>query len=301
VAGLAQAPSVPSESSTFRVESTQVQLDVQVLVRQRPVANLEAVDFQIFDEGAPCAITYFSHESASLRLLILLDVSGSMRKQVRQMAETARQALNALRDGDQVAVMAFARRAEILESFTPDRHAMEAAIRRACEIQDLGAGTAMNESLLAAASHFPQTAATTPERRAILILTDNQGLNYLCPDTKVIAALLTRGIVLNAIVMANTSQPKRRESLAGLNPDFTPPDVFGLASETGGEALRSDRAGKSFPEILERIRTRYLIYYTPPPAPPGMFRHVRVELSPQAARRYGRAEIRVRSGYYTTR
>lgn len=282
------------------MDATQVKLDVQVLVKGQPVADLEAVDFQVFDEGALCPITYFSRESTPLRLLILLDVSGSMRKHVRQMAETARQALTGLHENDQVAVMAFARRSETVEDFTADRHAVEAAIRKAAEIQNLGAGTAINESLLAAAAHFQQGAAT-PERRAILILTDNQGLNYLCPDAKVREALLTKGIVLNAIVTQAARQSSRQNPETGLNPDFTQPDVFGLASDTGGEAVRSDRAGKSFPEILERIRTRYLIYYTPPATLPGTFRRVRVKLTPQAARRYPRAEVRVRSGYYTAR
>ena len=68
-----------------------------------------------------------------------------------------------------------------------------------------------------------------------MILTDNLGLNYKSPDEPVIYDLNAGDSVLNAIV---SGKGKRPEAISGgtyRNPDFTSPDVFSIAEQTGGE------------------------------------------------------------------
>jgi hypothetical protein len=52
--------------------------------------------------------------------------------------------------------------------------------------------------------------------------------------------------------------------------------------------------------MIERIRSRYFIQYPAPPAEAGVFRKIRVELSPAAQRRHPDATIHARAGYYAT-
>ena len=80
--------------------------------------------------------------------------------------------------------------------------------------------------------------------------------------------------------------------------DFTPADVFHLAEETGGEAVKSDRADTSFKEMVERIRLRYTLAYNPPESQPGTFRRVMVDLTPQARKWYPAAVLHARPGYW---
>jgi hypothetical protein len=104
--------------------------------------------------------------------------------------------------------------------------------------------------------------------------------------------------VLNAIVVGKGDRPKPPKPGEYVNPDFTPADVFHIADETGGEAVRSQRADTSFREMMESIRTRYSIQYrAPESAVAGTFRKIRVELSPEARKRYPHAWVRARSGY----
>jgi hypothetical protein len=84
------------------------------------------------------------------------------------------------------------------------------------------------------------------------------------------------------------------------NPDFTPPDVFKIADETGGEAVKAEKSAEVFPEMIERIRTRYGMQYRTPEGAQG-FRHVRVELSPEAKLKYPDAVVRARKGYYANK
>jgi hypothetical protein len=82
-----------------------------------------------------------------------------------------------------------------------------------------------------------------------------------------------------------------------LNPDFTPPDVFTIAEQTGGEAVKADQAGEAFSRMIERIRTRYSIHYNMPNSGVPGYRRITVELTPSAKLRYPRAEVRARKGY----
>jgi hypothetical protein len=74
--------------------------------------------------------------------------------------------------------------------------------------------------------------------------------------------------------------------------------VFKIADETGGDALKADRADEAFPQIVERIRTRYNLVYRAPEGKSGEFREIRVALTPAARLRFPGAEVRSRRGYF---
>ena len=282
----------------FQAGVSLVKVDAQVSDRRgRLISDLTKQDFAVFDENQPQTITYFEREREPLDLLLLLDVSGSMRRYLEQMASNARAALAALHPGDRVGVMLFARRAEIHEQFTSDFGIVQAEMRDAVKDKSLGAGTAINEAITAAARHVAQNAGKG--RRAILILTDNEGVNYRAPDEDVIRELLRADAVLNAMVSGNSRRaPSTRSAGAQTNPDFTPFDVFKLAEATGGESASAEKAGEAFREMIERIRSRYSLQYPAPVAGAPGFRRVRVELTESARKRYPAAVVRARSGYF---
>ena len=82
------------------------------------------------------------------------------------------------------------------------------------------------------------------------------------------------------------------------NSHFTPANVFHLAEETGGEWVKVGRADATFNEMIERIRSRYMLVYYAPDAPKGAFRHIDVALTADARRRFLSVELRFRNGYY---
>lgn len=288
----------------FRAGVTAVQVDVQVRDGKRLITGLTADSFVVYDQGVPQKTLYFGRETEPLDLFLLLDISGSMRRYIEQMASTSRQALKQLLPNDRVAVMLFARRAEVRADFTTNLQAVQRELKDAVQQSGLGSGTAINASILAAAKHFEQEAGVSADRparrgrRAILILTDNQSLNYQVPDEKVIRSLSAADITLNAIVVGRGERPTPPKPGQYVNPDFTPSDVFLLAEETGGEAIKADRADASFREMIESIRTRYTLQYQAPQAQPGSFRRIRVELAHTVRARYPGAVVRARSGYY---
>ncbi len=283
----------------FRGGVSLVRVDAQVLEGRRVLGGLSQEDFVVRDQGEPQEIVYFGRETEPLWVVLLLDVSGSMRKRVEQMASVSRQALALLRPSDQVAVLLFARNMGVHLGFTANLSSAAAAIASALRVQDLGSGTAINAAITQAAAWMRGPLEGKPGRRAIVVLTDNEGLNYQATDEKTIEALYDSDAVLNAIVPAGARPPELPRPGVALNPDFTPPDVFRLARETGGEVERADQAGVAFREMLDRIRTRYSIHYRAPETSGRARRRIAVDLSPAARRRRPRAEVLARAGYWT--
>ncbi len=294
---LASSGFAQEETAVFRADVTVVRVDALVVEGKRLVGELSRGDFVVYDEDQRQTIDFFGRESEPVDLLLLLDVSGSVTHYLEQIAAVGRDALKQLGAGDRVAVMLFARRAEIREEFTGDFSEVARELKSAVYERDLGAGTAINEALLAAAGYV-RGHQQGRGRRAILIVTDNQGLNYRTPDEEVLRALSEADCVLYAMVVGQVGRPKPPKPGELRNPDFTPPDVFSLAEETGGEATKAERADRAFFQLIERLRTRYSLHYRAPEAQPGSFRRIRVDLSPEARKRYRKAQVLARRGYF---
>lgn len=287
-----------TDVATFRSGVANVRIDAQVLKDNQVVTGLTANDFEVYDENVRQQIAYFGREAEPLSIVLLLDVSGSMHKYLEQVAGVARQALRFLRPRDKVAVMAFARNSRVRLDFTDNLDQVAGELRETLRQDDsLGSGTSINDALVSAAKYL-DTAADEAGRRAVLILTDNLGLNYMSPDEAAIRALNSANAVLNGIVVGQGHRPDPRPGITYRNPDFSPPDVFKIAEETGGEAVKADRAGQAFTRMIERIRTRYSIHYNKPPSAVRGFRNVRVELTADARLQHPGAVVRARRRYY---
>ena len=268
------------EAPLFRSAVSNVKIDVQVTQKGQLVRDLTLPDFLLFDQSRPRALLHVDHGAEPLSLLLLLDVSGSMKKHVQEMAGVARDALRFLKAKDRVAVMVFATTSKLRKGFTENLADVEAEIQAAVEDESPGNETAMNRAILDSAQYMEAEGGDS--RRAILILTDNLGHNVNAPDERVVQALYAANTVLDGIVVGTAQRPGKGPSRHARNPEVTYPNVYYIAEETGGEAVKSLDASAAFPQMVERIRTRYSLHYKTPPGVGGEFRNVRVELSPAA-------------------
>ena len=274
-----------------------MRVDVQVTEGNKLVKQLSKDDFVVSDEGQPQAIVSFAHGDEPLNLILLLDISGSMQRSIDEISAEARAALDHLRPGDRVAILVFARRTAAAQGFSDNLAETARNISGAVRGWDVGTSTQINPAVVDAAHYMDKHAGPTG-RRAILILTDNLSMSYRLTDGQVIRELEKADTVFNAIVTGHAIRPRPLEPGRAENPDFTPANVFDLAEKTGGEWVKSANAGDSFREMIERIRSRYMLAYREPQAQPGAFRHITVMLGDAAHRRYPAAELRARSGYY---
>lgn len=308
-------PGAPPDSSgaeetdfVIRQDVRLVRVDVQVTEKDRVVRGLSQADFTLLDNGIPAPIAGFGEESDPVDLMMLLDVSGSMTSYLYEVSRAAGVALEQLVPDDRVGVMIFSKHGKLLNELTNNRPDVLTTLRSLTRLPDMAAGTAINASIMDAVQAFKDDAAAGKydprHRRAILILTDNWGLNYKMPDRVVLRSLHEENISLHAIVVGRVQKPKGKwadvdDDLAE-ELDFTPANVFRLADDTGGDIFTDLKKDSGLAEILGRIRTRYSLYFKPPAnAPPGGYRRIEVRLAGAAAKENRKAVVRARAGYFT--
>jgi VWFA-related protein len=283
------------DALVFKTGVADVRVDVQATQGPNLIKDLTKDDFLVTDENQPQSIVSFSHGDEPLNLILLLDISGSMQDYIEQIAQTAREALHHLRPADRVAIMVFAKKTAVHQSFSDNLAETARQIAGAVKDWDVGTTTQINSAVVDAAQYM-QKHAGPGGRRAILILTDNLSLSHQLTDGQVVRELNKADTVFNAIVTGRAIRPDLPGPRATSNdPDTTPANVFHLAEETGGEWVKAGEADATFTEM---IRSRYMLAYHEPESTPGMFRHITVNLSPAARKKYPSAELHTRTGYY---
>src|SRR5262249_4014655 len=116
------------DNPIFRAGVSLVHVDAEVTQNGRLISGLGRDDFRVKDEGLPQSIVQFSADEQALDLILLFDVSGSMRTVVSRVASAAREALQELRAGDRVAVMVFSSHSRVILPFTEDLDRVDRAI-----------------------------------------------------------------------------------------------------------------------------------------------------------------------------
>lgn len=307
------------EPALFRTDVNLVRVDAEVLLGGRAILGLNKVDFQVFDNASPREITHFMHEQAPLDVLLIFDVSGSMRPVVERVAESATQALAQLRDGDRVGVMIFTTRTRVIQPLTKDIDRVVAAIESQVLTQPFQGGTHLLDAIADGATEFMRE-KPADRRRAIVVITDNKGQRTRSDDSVIRllweADATASGLIVDSpellsggggpISTGPISLPWPRRRTGGVN---WPPIGGGgpiislmatmnkVAEESGGDIVSTNTPGQAFAELIERLRGRYNIFYSMPEGTAGERRQVRVELAGQARSKYPGVQIRARKGY----
>ncbi len=288
------------EPAVFRARISLVHVDAEVVAQDgRILTGLSRNDFRVLDEGKEQSIADFSAEEQPLDLILLFDISGSMRPNVQAVGEAARQGFAELRPGDRVSVMVFNTHSRVVAPFSEDRDAMERTVREDVVGLKFGGGTFIQSAVADAARRFFNE-PRTQRRRAVLVITDNIGLRTRREESVVRdfweADALLSGLIIRsaafqtAHTIGTVMAPQTLLMQAGMK---------GIAEKTGGDAIRSDDPGPAFVDMMHRIRTRYSLYYAAPAGKPGQLRTIRVELTADAQKRFPKARVRARHGYQT--
>jgi VWFA-related protein len=186
------------EEVVFRSDVSLVRVDVQVLEANRPIVGLRAGDFVLREAGRVQEIRNFATEEVPLDLLMLFDVSVSMRPHIERVVEASGQALRAMGAQDRVGVMVFDRATAVRMPFRNVRDSVEAEMRNVIRQERFNGGTDITRALLAAADHVGR-AARRDARRAIVIVTDDRSERGR-DEGRVLQALTRADAVLSALI-----------------------------------------------------------------------------------------------------
>jgi VWFA-related protein len=126
------------EGDVVRVDTQLVSVPAVVTDRGgRPLANLRAENFVLYEDGRPQQISNFATTEAPFEVALLLDTSGSTRSDIGLIRRAARAFLDALRPGDRVSLIAFNNAeggggslatVDVLTPLTSDRATLQTAL-----------------------------------------------------------------------------------------------------------------------------------------------------------------------------
>lgn len=243
---LAVAMQIPAPAPTFRTAVETVRLDVSVTKNGVPVKGLTAADFVVTDEGTRQVVETVSLERMPLSVQLVLDTSGSVvGDRLQQLASAGVGLVNSLRDGDEAGLVTFGGLVRIAAPMSRDLM----PLREALASLKAGGQTAVRDAVQIALS-MPHADAARP---MMLLFTDGlDGASWLTEEDAIGSARIT-GSVIHVV---------RVEGDAGGVPRF----LSRLASATGGRtwsAASPRDLGRLFNTVLEEMRGRYLLSFTP--------------------------------------
>jgi len=194
---------IADDTVVFKSDVALVRVDVQVLDSgNRAITGLTAEDFVLREEGKRQEIRNFSREDLPVDVLLLLDVSASMRPHVQRVARAAHQAFNVLGKDDRVGIMVFDRASRLRQPFRGNLTEVARELDRLLDYEDFNGGTDITRGLLDAA-RYVEREGRRDARRAIVILTDDR-TEFERDEVRVGRALDRAEAVLSALLAADS-------------------------------------------------------------------------------------------------
>ncbi len=261
-----------AQQPVFRGTSDAVRVFVTVTDRDgRLITTLQQSDFEIRDEGKPQLITLFDNTPQPVRLIVLLDVSGSMEGNLPLLQAAAEQLFARLGPNDVARVGTFGREVVISPTFTRDLNELRRALPRAIEPD---APTPLWRAVDEAMNKFEGDGEGRP---VILVLSDGKdsgptgfGQKFVS-QAEVIDRARSQDVMIYGIGMR--SRMARRAPIgpidiqAAMIADLPDPGLGLAAEQTGGGYLEirpTQDLGEAFARVVDELHSQYLIGFAPP-------------------------------------
>jgi Ca-activated chloride channel family protein len=279
--GLFAPPSAPQASQdppqqappVFRSTADVVPLFVTVADKAGRLAlELGREDFQIFDNGKLQPLTQFDHSPQPIRLITLIDISGSMAGNLPILRTACLQLIAHLTKGDLARVGTFGQEILISPTFTRDGRELAAFLPTFVPPNQ---PTPLWRAVDQAIGLFAESSAG---RRVILVLSDSKdggysfGQKFLLPQ-QISEHAQREDVMIYGVGVHSRLQPSGgggygaaglRDQLVATYPD---PSLSVVAQDTGGGYfelnVHADLA-ETFARVADELHSQYLLGFAPP-------------------------------------
>jgi Ca-activated chloride channel homolog len=271
---LAAISGAAQQQPTFRGGSEAVRVFVTVTDRDgRLVTTLAQNDFAIRDDGKPQPITIFDNTPQPVRLIVMLDVSGSMEGNLGLLRAGASELFARLRSDDEVRVGTFGYDVDISGEFTHDPAALRSQLPQRISPD---APTPLWRAIDAAITAFGDKHDV---RSVILVLSDGKDSgpisfkDHYVSQVEVIDRARKGDVMIYGIGMHSRTSRPRTPGLgpgglqAALMADLPDPGLARVAQDTGGgytEIRPNQDLGAAFARVADELHGQYLLGFAPP-------------------------------------
>jgi Ca-activated chloride channel homolog len=235
-----------------------VSLNVTVTDAQhRYVTDLDQSDFTVIEDSAKQDLLYFGKSNLPIALSLLIDTSASMEERLLVAQNAAVGFAQHVREQDLAQVVDFDSRVEIVQKFTNDKAALEAAIRATSS----GGSTSLYNAIYIALRESGKVRARSSEdlrREAIVVLSDGEDTTSLVSFEEVMELAKRSETSIYTIGL----QPRDATYQKGFREaEFV---LRQLAQETGGRAFfvqKAEELSGVYGQIADELSSQYSIGY----------------------------------------
>ena len=268
------ASGLARQQPVFRGTTDTVPVFVTVTDRDgRLVTTLTRADFEVRDEGKSQPITQFDNTPQPIRLIVLLDVSGSMEGNLPILRTAASHLFTQLRPDDVARVGTFGQDIEISPTFTNDAAELRSALPTSI---DPNAPTPLWRAIDEALTGLGDG---RDKRAVILVLSDGKDappLSFrqrMVSQAEVIDRARREDAMIFGVGMRSRSSQRMPTAIgpAGLQAmmtaDLPDPGLALVAKQTGGgysEIRNGQDLAAAFAAVADELHSQYLLGFAPP-------------------------------------
>jgi VWFA-related protein len=303
----------PETETTIAIETSEVLLPVTVRdASGQFVTNLKAEDFLVYEDGVPQPITSFALKRMPVHVVLLMDTSSSVTRELEDFKNAAWRFINSLDPEDKVSLIRFDDKVELVQDWTSSRNTLKRALNRL----STGMFTKFNDALYLAAN---EQLGKVQGRKAIIVLTDgiDSGRGSVSAE-RAFRTLIEEEVPVYAVSKTRIQGQAEREELEyymksssgsvnqlridGIKLTLAELEaseryLTRIAEETGGRIFLPDSfddLDEVYQQVAEELRSQYVIFYTPTNATrDGSYRGVRVKV------KQPNCHATTRFGYYS--
>lgn len=216
---------------------------------------LRAEDISLYENGVEQKIKGFTYDPSPSRIVILVDNSQTLPADVEKLKKATLEFAYEIFDGDQLFVLAYDEKAEIVQEWTDDAKKIEKSI---ATFRKKG-NPFLFDALSSTISEILVPLMPGTRKTAVVLIGDGLDRGSSTPFEKVLAELQNLNITLYALQLPDRTRGayKREGPKAGAA-------ITMLTEGTGGAAFPLDEAQTAAKAICDELRrNRYLLSYSP--------------------------------------
>jgi VWFA-related protein len=272
----ARAQASKTDGFKFAVQSQLVEVYLTVTKNNRLVPNMKSSDFSVTEDGKPIAIDRLDSQDVPLQIVLLFDISESVREDLKHLQDAAYAFIGSLNPQDRLMLVLFNSEIHEFVQNSDDRKNILEEIRNA---QARGT-TKLYDALLLGMNYLNGK----PGRKAIVCFTDGQDTSGTSSRTAVLNAAAHFGFPIYTIGVG-----------AGLEMDSLRIILKEFADVNSGKALFIENLRKlrsAFQEVASELHSAYVLnYYTQIP-PDGKWHELNISIN------VPELEVHTRKGFF---
>lgn len=276
---------IQEEEEIIRVDTELVNVNVRVVDRNgRPIVNLKKGDFTITEDGERQEIEYFSQSEVPTNYSLVVDNSGSLRRQLDKVIEAGKILVNTNRPYDETLIIRFVSRDKIAieQEFTNKKEYLIDALDN---FYIDGGQTAIRDAVYLASDRinsYEKDRGDDRKRRAMILVTDGEDRDSFYSEAQLFDKLRETDVQIFVVGFISDLD---KESGFIRKSDQSRAKTFleKLANETGGKAYFPagvEQLAGIARDIASEMRTQYSIGYLPTNIKQdGTFRQIKVAVA----------------------